>query len=209
MKRELVLRWTFYFAGLLILSFGVSLTIKGKALGISPWDAFHYGLFQHFGLSVGQWSIVVGAAIVALTCLFTKTLPKLGAILNMVLLGMFIDFFSFLLPEPGAFITSAIFFSLGLFMIGCGVGIYVSAGLGAGPRDSLMMLISEKTGWNVQWVRNGIELTILGAAWAMGGPIGIGTIITAILTGLILRFSLPQSAKLLTYAISGRAPSVH
>lgn len=66
-----------------------------------------------------------------------------------------------------------------------------------------MMLISEKTGWNVQWVRNGIELTILAAAWMMGGPIGAGTIITAVLTGLILRFSLPQSSKLLTYAISG------
>ncbi len=72
-----------------------------------------------------------------------------------------------------------------------------------------MMLISEKTGWNVQWVRNGIELTILAAAWMMGEPIGAGTIITAVLTGLILRFSLPQSSKLLTYAISGRATSVH
>lgn len=104
------MRWTFYFAGLLILSFGVSLTIKGKALGISPWDAFHYGLFQHFGLSVGQWSIVVGAVIVALTCLFTRTLPKIGAILNMVLMGMFIDFFSFLLPETHAFSLAAVFF---------------------------------------------------------------------------------------------------
>ncbi len=96
--------------GLLILSFGVSLTIKGKALGISPWDAFHYGLFQHFGLSVGQWSILVGAVIVALTCLFTRTLPKIGAILNMVLMGMFIDFFSFLLPEAHAFSLAAVFF---------------------------------------------------------------------------------------------------
>lgn len=163
MKREFLMRWTFYFAGLLILSFGVSLTIKGKALGISPWDAFHYGLFQHFGLSVGQWSIVVGAVIVALTCLFTRTLPKIGAILNMVLMGMFIDFFSFLLPETHAFSLAAVCFSIGLPLIGHGVGIYVSAGLGAGPRDSLMMLISEKTGWNVQWVRNGIELTILAA----------------------------------------------
>lgn len=133
LKREFVMRWTFYFAGLLILSFGVSLTIKGKALGISPWDAFHYGLFQHFGLSVGQWSIVVGAVIVALTCLFTRTLPKIGAILNMVLMGMFIDFFSFLLPEAHAFSLAAVFFSIGLLLIGCGVGIYVSAGLGAGP----------------------------------------------------------------------------
>ncbi|MCY8488282.1 YczE/YyaS/YitT family protein [Bacillus atrophaeus] len=208
MKREFVLRWAFYFIGLLILSFGISLTIEGKALGISPWDAFHYGLFQHFGLTIGQWAIIIGAIIVCLTSVFTKALPKIGAILNMVLIGIFIDFFNILLPEPSTYTASVIVFSLGVLLIGYGVGVYVSAGLGAGPRDSLMMLISEKTGWNVQWVRNGIELTILAVAWGMGGPIGIGTIITAILTGLILRFSLPQSTQLLRYMLMKRVEKV-
>ncbi|MCY8858943.1 YczE/YyaS/YitT family protein [Bacillus atrophaeus] len=208
MKREFVLRWTFYFIGLLILSFGISLTIEGKALGISPWDAFHYGLFQRFGLTIGQWAIIIGAIIVCLTSVFTKALPKIGAILNMVLIGIFIDFFNILLPEPSTYTASVIVFSLGVLLIGYGVGVYVSAGLGAGPRDSLMMLISEKTGWNVQWVRNGIELTILAVAWGMGGPIGIGTIIIAILTGLILRFSLPQSTQLLRYMLMKRVEKV-
>ncbi|MCY8934120.1 YczE/YyaS/YitT family protein [Bacillus atrophaeus] len=208
MKREFVLRWAFYFIGLLILSFGISLTIEGKALGISPWDAFHYGLFQRFGLTIGQWAIIIGAIIVCLTSVFTKALPKIGALLNMVLIGIFIDFFNILLPEPSTYTASVIVFSLGVLLIGYGVGVYVSAGLGAGPRDSLMMLISEKTGWNVQWVRNGIELTILAVAWGMGGPIGIGTIITAILTGLILRFSLPQSTQLLRYMLMKRVEKV-
>ncbi|MBT2625862.1 YitT family protein [Bacillus sp. ISL-32] len=208
MKREFVLRWAFYFIGLLILSFGISLTIEGKALGISPWDAFHYGLFQRFGLTIGQWAIIIGAIIVCLTSVFTKALPKIGAILNMLLIGIFIDFFNILLPEPSTYTVSVIVFSLGVLLIGYGVGVYVSAGLGAGPRDSLMMLISEKTGWNVQWVRNGIELTILAVAWGMGGPIGIGTIITAILTGLILRFSLPQSTQLLRFMLMKRIEKV-
>ncbi|ATO30277.1 hypothetical protein RA13_21660 [Bacillus atrophaeus] len=208
MKREFVLRWAFYFIGLLILSFGISLTIEGKALGISPWDAFHYGLFQRFGLTIGQWAIIIGAIIVCLTSVFTKALPKIGAILNMLLIGIFIDFFNILLPEPPTYAVSVIVFSLGVLLIGYGVGVYVSAGLGAGPRDSLMMLISEKTGWNVQWVRNGIELTILAVAWGMGGPIGIGTIIIAILTGLILRFSLPQSTQLLRYMLMKRVEKV-
>ena len=57
----------FYFVGLIVLAFGLSLTVKGKILGIGPWDAFHYGLFQHFGLTIGQWSIIIGALIVTLT----------------------------------------------------------------------------------------------------------------------------------------------
>ncbi|KKB73625.1 MULTISPECIES: YczE/YyaS/YitT family protein [Bacillus] len=204
MKREFVLRWLFYFVGLIVLSFGVSLTIEGKALGIGPWDAFHYGLFVLLGLSVGQWSIIVGAVIVGLTSLFTKAWPKIGALLNMLLIGIFIDFFNFILPDPETHVSTAVIFLLGIVFTGYGVGIYVSANLGAGPRDSLMLLISEKTGWNVQWVRNGMELTILFIGWLLGGPIGIGTVLTAILTGVILRFSLPQSKRLLAYAVSGR-----
>ncbi|GIN69100.1 YitT family protein [Bacillus sonorensis] len=204
MKRELVLRWLFYFVGLLVLSFGVSLTIEGKVLGIGPWDAFHYGLFELLGLSVGQWAIIVGAVIVGLTSLFTKAWPKIGAVLNMLLIGIFIDFFNYILPDPQTLASATAVFLLGVVFIGYGVGIYVSANLGAGPRDSLMLLISEKTGWNVQWVRNGMELTILFIGWLLGGPIGIGTVLTAIMTGAILRFSLPQSKRLLAYAVSGR-----
>lgn len=157
MKRELVLRWLFYFVGLIVLSFGVSLTIEGKVLGIGPWDAFHYGLYMLLGLTVGQWAIIVGAVIVGLTSLFTKAWPKIGAVLNMLLIGIFIDFFTYILPDPETYISSTVVFVIGVIFIGYGVGIYVSADLGAGPRDSLMLLISEKTGWNVQWVRNGME----------------------------------------------------
>ena len=204
MKRKLVLRWLFYFVGLIVLSFGVSLTIEGKVLGIGPWDAFHYGLYMLLGLTVGQWAIIVGAVIVGLTSLFTKAWPKIGAVLNMLLIGIFIDFFTYILPDPETYISSTVVFVIGVIFIGYGVGIYVSADLGAGPRDSLMLLISEKTGWNVQWVRNGMELTILLIGWLLGGPIGIGTVLTAILTGLILRFSLPQSKQLLKAAMTGR-----
>ena len=178
----------FYFVGLVVLAFGLSLTVKGKILGIGPWDAFHYGLFQHFGLTIGQWSIIIGALIVTLTSVFTKSFPKIGALLNMVLIGVFIDFFNAVLPAPHGYLPALYVFITGVIVSGYGVGIYVSANLGAGPRDSLMLLISAKTGLNVQWVRNGIELTVLLFAWMLGGPIGIGTILTAIFTGLVLRF---------------------
>ncbi|MGG3575284.1 YitT family protein [Bacillus gobiensis] len=201
MKHELLIRWLFYFAGLFILAFGVSLTIEGKALGISPWDSFHYGLFAHFGLTIGQWSIIAGAFIIFGTCLFTKSLPKLGALINMLLIGLLIDFFTMIIPEPHSLIVSTITFITGVLIIGYGIGIYVSAGLGAGPRDTLTMLISEKTGMNVKKVRNMIEISVLAIGWLLGGPIGIGTIIIALFTGTILSYSLPQSKHLLRLII--------
>lgn len=174
-----------------------------------PWD-WSLGRFPLRTVSAfwtHNWTMVHyrGALIVTLTSIFTKSFPKIGALLNMVLIGMFIDFFNAVLPAPHGYLPALYVFITGVVVSGYGVGIYVSANLGAGPRDSLMLLISAKTGLNVQWVRNGIELTVLLFAWMLGGPIGVGTILTAIFTGLVLRFSLPQSTRLLHLLITKTA----
>ena len=183
--------------GLLVLSFGISLTIKGKDLGIGPWDVFHYGLFKQLGLTIGTWSIIVGFIILFVTGVGTKSFPKAGAFINMLLIGIFIDIFNLVLPDPHTLIAQAILFAIGIVVIGYGIGLYVSADLGAGPRDSLMLLVVEKTGWKIQWVRNGMEILVFFFGWLLGGPVGIGTVIIALGLGSIVGISLPQSKKLL------------
>ncbi|MCA1061018.1 YitT family protein [Rossellomorea aquimaris] len=197
MNREKMLRWSFFFVGLLVLSFGISLTIKGKDLGIGPWDVFHYGLFKQLGLTIGTWSIIVGFIILFVTGVGTKSFPKAGAFINMLLIGIFIDIFNLVLPDPHTLIAQAILFAIGIVVIGYGIGLYVSADLGAGPRDSLMLLVVEKTGWKIQWVRNGMEILVFFFGWLLGGPVGIGTVIIALGLGSIVGISLPQSKKLL------------
>lgn len=192
-----MLRWSFFFVGLLVLSFGISLTIKGKDLGIGPWDVFHYGLFKQLGLTIGTWSIIVGFIILFVTGVGTKSFPKAGAFINMLLIGIFIDIFNLVLPDPHTLIAQAILFAIGIVVIGYGIGLYVSADLGAGPRDSLMLLVVEKTGWKIQWVRNGMEILVFFFGWLLGGPVGIGTVIIALGLGSIVGISLPQSKKLL------------
>jgi uncharacterized protein len=202
MKREFVIRWAFFFVGLLVLALGITLTIKGKDLGIGPWDVFHYGLFKQLGLTIGTWSIIAGFVILLITGIGTKTFPKIGAFLNMLLIGIFIDLFNFLIPAPESFGAQLIVFAIGILVIGYGIGLYVSADLGAGPRDSLMLLVTEKTGWKVQWVRNGMELIVFFFGWLLGGPVGIGTVVIALGLGSIVGISLPQSKKLLEYVLT-------
>jgi uncharacterized protein len=202
MKREFVIRWAFFFVGLLVLALGITLTIKGKDLGIGPWDVFHYGLFKQLGLTIGTWSIIAGFVILLITGIGTKTFPKIGAFLNMLLIGIFIDLFNFLIPDPESFGAQLIVFAIGILVIGYGIGLYVSADLGAGPRDSLMLLVTEKTGWKVQWVRNGMELIVFFFGWLLGGPVGIGTVVIALGLGSIVGISLPQSKKLLEYVLT-------
>ncbi|WP_096156243.1 YczE/YyaS/YitT family protein [Bacillus sp. FJAT-45066] len=201
MRKEWILRWSFFTIGLIMLALGVAMTIKGKLLGIGPWDVFHYGLTLQFGLTIGTWIIIIGFLLLLITVLFTKQMPKIGAFLNMLLIGFFIDFFLWILPNAHSLIGAAFYLLIGVIIIGYGIGIYVSAELGAGPRDGLMILIVEKTGWKVQWVRNGMELSVLLFGWLMGGPVGMGTVVIALLIGPIVGFSLPQCKTLLQFLL--------
>ncbi|MBY0121485.1 YitT family protein [Bacillus sp. S/N-304-OC-R1] len=195
MRKEWFLRWSFFIVGLMILAFGISLTIKGKNLGIGPWDVFHYGLFLKFGLTIGSWSIISGCILLLISSVIKKEWPRLGALCNMLFLGLFIDLFNWLLPPVDSLIGESVVYVLGVIFLGYGIGLYVSADLGAGPRDNFMLLIIEKTGWSIPWVRNGIEIFIFLIGWLLGGPVGIGTVLIAFGLGPILGISIPHCQK--------------
>ncbi len=188
-------RWLFFIAGLLILAFGISLTIKGQLLGIGPWDVLHVGLYLNVGLTIGSWSIISGLVIVIGTAIGTKKFPKIGTWLNMILIGLFIDFFNWLLPDLSSYLGQTIFFVTGVLIMGLGVGIYVAPNMGAGPRDSVMILIVDKTGWTVKRVRTGIEIVVAIIGWMLGGPIGFGTLLIAVTLGQIVHLTLPMAKR--------------
>lgn len=204
MKREWILRWSFFVVGLMVLAFGIALTIEGKVLGIGPWDVFHYGLFLKLGLTIGSWSILTGFILLAISSIVMGKLPKIGAFLNMLLLGLFIDLFIWLLPNVESDAGAVMSFVFGVILIGYGIGLYVSADLGSGPRDSIMMILVEKTGWSVSWVRNSIEILVLLLGWLLGGPVGIGTFMIALLLGPIVGKALPQCKKMLEYFLEAK-----
>ncbi|MEH7179687.1 YczE/YyaS/YitT family protein [Neobacillus vireti] len=205
MRKEKICRWSFFIFGLIVFGLGIALTVEGKVIGIGPWDVFHYGLFLRIGLTIGTWNIIMGLLLLMVTFIATKKLPKIGAFLNMLLIGLFTDFFIWLLPSTNSVIGAVIFFSIGAVLMGVGTGIYMSAGLGSGPRDGIMLLIIGKTGWSIQRVRSGMEVLVLLLGWALGGPVGIGTVIIAFLLGPVVGISLPKSKNLLKFLLDEKA----
>ena len=205
MKRTLFYRWLFFIGGLIILALGFTMIIKADRLGISPWDVLHVGLFENFGLTIGTWAILAGFSLIVFSTIATRRIPQIGTFLNMLLIGVFIDIYNFLIPDiqslPGQFIM----LTAGILISGYGVGIYVSPKIGAGPRDSLMLVLVQKTGLSISVVRAGIEVSVALIGWALGGPVGIGTVAVALLTGRIVQVSLPQSEKLLKKIIAKKA----
>ncbi|WP_419960958.1 YczE/YyaS/YitT family protein [Psychrobacillus sp. BM2] len=200
--KQLVWRWVFFVTGVTMMALGISMTIKGQQFGIGPWDVFHIGLHNHLGLTIGTWTILASIIIVLITIMGTKKFPQLGTWLNILFLGSFIDVFNWILPDITSYIGQLVIFIIGVVVIAVGVGVYVSPKVGAGPRDSLMLLLMVKTGWSIKKVRTGIEIIVALAGWALGGPVGLGTIIIALLLGQIVHYSLPLSQKIL-YKISG------
>ena len=200
MRKILLWRWTFYVVGMLVLSLGITMTIKGQRLGIGPWDVLHVGLYQNLGLSIGSWGIITAFVIVIATTIAIKKLPKLGTWINMFAIGIFIDFFNWLIPEFTSLGGQTAIFSLGVLVMCYGVGLYVSPNMGAGPRDNLMLVSCERTG-SIKQVRTTIEVTVALLGWLLGGPVGIGTIIIALFIGQIVHYTLPQCQKLLLKVI--------
>ena len=190
MSKQFKWRWTFFLTGLLVMSLGVTLTIKGSIIGTGPWDVLHIGLFKQFGLSIGTWSILMGFFIILVTSIYLWEWPRLGTWLNMALVGTFIDIYNWLLPETDVFAWALIYFLVGFVVHGVGCGLYIAAELGAGPRDSVMMIIVERFGGSVRVARTIMEVVAATVGWLLGGPVGFGTVILALGTGYVIQPSL-------------------
>nr|WP_236838753.1 YitT family protein [Caldalkalibacillus salinus] len=181
----------------MVMAFGIVLMIKAD-LGSAPWDVLHIGLTLQMGLTIGTWSIIVGIFIILLTTLLTKERPQLGAILNMLFVGMFIDLFVYLLAwfEPEGIIIQLITLVLGMLIMGYGIGLYIAPNCGAGPRDSLMLALTQLTSWKVQYVRGAMEVVVLAIGWLLGGPVFIGTLLFCFGIGSIVGVTLPHCQKM-------------
>src|SRR5690606_10037123 len=101
------------------------------------------------------WSIIVGLLLIGISLLVSKKYVNIGTFLNALLIGPIMDFFLWIdiLPNATHTWTDYIILLLGILLIGLGGGLYVSGGVGAGPRDGFMLSMSERTGWSVSRAR--------------------------------------------------------
>ncbi|MBS4209000.1 YitT family protein [Bacillus sp. FJAT-50079] len=183
--------------GLLIMSLGIVLMIISD-FGVSPWDVLHVGLYYQLGLTIGTWSIIVGIIILGSSALMMKEWPQFGAYLNMILIGIFIDMYMLIpfLTEPASWLGKVIMFTIGMILYAYGMGIYLSAELGSGPRDSFMIALQERTGWKISNSRRVMEITVLIIGWLLGGPVFIGTIVFSVAVGTFIGMALPHCKKI-------------
>ncbi|QKS70789.1 YitT family protein [Paenalkalicoccus suaedae] len=187
--KDSAFRWFIYMVGLIVMSFGIALMITAE-LGSAPWDVLHIGLQNQFGLTIGTWTILMGFLLLVAATILTKQMPRLGAYLNMLLVGVFVDIFLFILQTPAQLFAQLAMLLIGILIMGFGIGLYISPQCGAGPRDSVMLALSEKTGASVARIRISMELVVLLIGFLLGGPVFVGTILFSLTIGHIAGASL-------------------
>ncbi len=187
-------RWLMLFSGFLFWGFGLALFVRAN-LGLGPWDAFHQGLGFQLGITIGQASIIAGL-IVLLFWIPLRERPGFGTVLNVLTIGPALDLGLWLLPEgiENLWLRAAMLLA-GMACVGLGSALYLPAGLGAGPRDGLMMGLNRKLGWSIRASRTAVEASALAIGWAMGGTVGIGTLVIAFGIGPVVQTSLMRSRR--------------
>ena len=170
---------TFFYLnlGLVLFGLGESILIASGA-GVSPWTVLAQGISGKTGWSIGFVTMIVSFAILVLWIPLRQK-PGMGTLLNALIIAFMIDFSLVLLPYPETLLWQLIQAAIGVLVVGLASGIYLTANLGAGPRDGLMTGLQEKTGMPIATIRIGIEVTVVSIGWYLGGVVGVGTLFFA------------------------------
>ncbi|MGG0048947.1 YczE/YyaS/YitT family protein [Bacillus atrophaeus] len=193
------MKYTFYVLGILILTLGISFTIQSD-LGTSPFDAVVVGLSKNVGLTVGSWEIIIAFILICCNSFLKRQRPEILGLLTAFITGISIDMWLFLLHNlltPDLWYSKVICFGIGLVVIGLGTATYLHTNFAPIPVDRLTLIIKELTRTNIFFSRTFIYLLFLIAAIILNGPIGVGTLLTVCLGGLILNSFMPFTEKIL------------
>ena len=188
LQSNFVIRLLNLYIGLMIYGLGVALTVDA-AIGIAPWDVLAQGISLQSGLSFGVSTVVV-SAIVLLLWIPLKVRPGLGTISNAILVGLFADVALYDLPTPDPYWQKLAMFALGMVVISFATGMYISSGMGKGPRDGLMFGVAQRTKIPFWISRSSIELIVVSVGFILGGQVREGTLLFAIGIGYLNQLGL-------------------
>ena len=183
--------------GLFLFAVGIVLIYESR-LGLAPWDVLNQGIAKHSPLTFGLANVAVALSVLLLAWALGGP-PGWGTLANAVLVGLFIQGLTSIgaierLSDAAAG-TRAVLLVGGVLLIGPASALYIGADLGAGPRDTLMLVGARRTGVRVGIVRGAIEICALVAGIVLGGTFGVGTVLFALGVGPVVEASFRVLAR--------------
>ncbi|MEU1970591.1 hypothetical protein ABZ477_02960 [Microbacterium sp. NPDC019599] len=175
--------------GLFLYGVGCALTVEA-GLGVDPWTVFAEGLSVHTGIGIGWVANIIGF-LVLLFWIPLRQKPGIGTIANILLVGTSMQFALFVIPPVSGILLQFAVLLAGIAAVAVASSLYIGAQFGPGPRDGLMTGMHKRLGWPVWLCRLLVEATVLLLGWLLGGTVGIGTVLFAVLIGPLVHLALP------------------
>ena len=182
------LRVSVLFFGLFIFGLGDSLLIQSE-IGNAPWSVLAQGISNRLDITMG-WSTFAISSLVLLLWIPLREKPGFGTLSNIALIAAAIQVGVTIFPTPNSYLVGIIYCLIGIGMVGVGSSLYITCGLGPGPRDGLMTALHHRSGIRIGRVRLGIEGSVLVIGWLLGGTVGLGTLLFATLIGQSIAVAL-------------------
>jgi uncharacterized membrane protein YczE len=187
-------RVSILFFGLAVFGLGDGLIIQ-SGLGNAPWSVLAQGISLKSGLSIGTSTLIIGALVLSLWIPLRER-PGFGTLSNILIISLFIEIATNIFPKQDELLPGLIFTLVGIAMVGIGSSLYITCGLGSGPRDGAMTGLHQRTGVRVGRVRLGLEVVVSLAGALLGGTLGLGTLLFALLIGQSVAISFGLLARL-------------
>lgn len=175
--------------GLVLYGTGCALTIEA-GLGVDPWTVFAQGISIHTGIGIGWVTNVLGF-FVLLLWIPLRQKPGVGTIANILLVGTSMQLALGVIPPVQGWVAQFAVLLAGIVVVAIASGLYIGARFGPGPRDGLMTGMHSRLGWPIFACRALVELTVLFLGWLLGGTVGVGTVLFAVLIGPLVHVALP------------------
>ncbi|MGW0859952.1 membrane protein YczE [Streptomyces sp. NPDC002690] len=197
------------YAGLVLYGASSALLVVA-GLGLEPWGVLQQGISELTGVAIGTVSIGVGA-LVLLLWIPLRQRPGLGTVSNVFVVGLVINGVLAVVPEAHGWAARIAVLVLGVVLNGAATGLYITARFGPGPRDGLMTGLHRATGRSVRLARTLVEVAVVAAGFALGGSLGVGTLVYALAIGPLAQFFLrlfdTPGAPGATGAVAGPSPA--
>jgi len=174
--------------GLVLFGIGVGMQKQGH-MGLAPWDVFHDGLSKQIHWPFGR-ALILTSFLVLFLWIPLRQKPGIGTLLNAVEIGLVAGVVIDIIPRADALPLRIALMLGGIVILGIGSGMYIGAGLGPGPRDGLFTGLAQR-GIKVSRARTIVEVCVLVVGFALGGSVGIGTLVFAFGIGPIVARTLP------------------
>ena len=174
--------------GLMIFGIGEAFLVV-TSLGNSPWVVLSEGISLNSSLNIGESTFLV-SVVVLLLWIPLRQKPGFGTLANIVVIAASIELGLLIIPTVENVYVKYFYVLFGIALVGIGSALYITCGLGTGPRDGLMTGLHYKTGVRVGRVRLGIEIVALSVGAILGGSLGVGTALFALLIGQSVAISL-------------------